>query len=345
MIERISSSHPKAFQQRCFIMLILFSVSMLTMLPDEQQLFAQNAITSTPTPAPTKTEEPATTAQPTTTTPDLSVTFSPLTQADLSVVTGNVQRPNGLTWLNGRLYVSCTGDWTIYQLDDTTGQTQTTTSGIRNAHTLYAENRDSGEVVLWVPDFQTNSLVQVTRSGLNIIATNLEGPWGIMYFDEESFLVTSLQSNSVNRVTRTGELEPIITDLASPTGIAIDGASIYVANNGSTRRAIEWYTVGERTGDTPGEHAVVTGVQNVTGLAIGPDRYLYFAYSLGTRGVIGRVNPQTCRENGGCTGAEVEIVVLTELSAPLAGLTITPEMRIYIHSMFSPDIYWAHLPA
>jgi hypothetical protein len=343
MFERISSSYRKAFQQICVVALILFPMSMLATLLPEQQLLAQDDITSTPTSAPTKTEEPTTIA-PLAMTPDLPNTFSPLTQADLSILTGNVQRPNGLTWLNGRLYVSCTGDWTIYQLDDTTGQTQTTTSGIRNAHTLYAESRDSGEVVLWTPDFQTNSLVQVTRGGLNIIATNLEGPWGITYFDAESFLVTSLHGNSVNRVMRTGEQEAIITDLASPTGIALDGTSIYVANNGSTRRAIEWYTIGERTSDTPGEHALVTGVQNVTGLAIGPDRYLYFAYSLGTRGVIGRVYPQTCRENGGCTGAEVEIVVLTELSAPLAGLTITPEMRLYIHTLFSPDIYWAHLP-
>ena len=36
-------------------------------------------------------------------------------------------------------------------------------------------------------------------------------------------------------------------------------------------------------------------------------------------------------------------MLYTDLEAPLAGLTISPDMRIFVHSLFSPDIYWAHL--
>ncbi|MEL7236828.1 MAG: hypothetical protein AAGK74_20155, partial [Chloroflexota bacterium] len=83
--------------------------------------------------------------------------------------------------------------------------------------------------------------------------------------------------------------------------------------------------------------------QNPTGLTMGPDGLLYVSYALGTRGVIGRVDPVMCRENGGCTNNEVEIVVYTDLAAPLAGLAISPDMRLYTHTIFSPDIYFADL--
>jgi hypothetical protein len=56
------------------------------------------------------------------------------------------------------------------------------------------------------------------------------------------------------------------------------------------------------------------------------------------------VNPQTCRENGGCTNEQVEVVVFTELPSPLAGLTLIPDMRLFIHTMFIPDLYWVQLP-
>jgi hypothetical protein len=118
----------------------------------------------------------------------------------------------------------------------------------------------------------------------------------------------------------------------------------------AARGAIEWYdTPSSANLETPEaasddtNHVLVSGLQNATGLALAGDGYLYFAYSLGTRGVVGRVDPEMCRENGGCTHDQVEIVVLTELAAPLAGLTISPEMRLYIHTMFSPDIYWVQL--
>jgi hypothetical protein len=88
---------------------------------------------------------------------------------------------------------------------------------------------------------------------------------------------------------------------------------------------------------------LVSGLQNTTGLVLGPDGYLYFAYALGTRGVVGRVDPDVCRERGGCSNTDVEIVVFTELAAPLAGLTISPDMRLFVHTMFSPDIYWVQL--
>src|SRR5690606_20458302 len=156
-----------------------------------------------------------------------NVTSQPLpqafTQADLSVLTGNVQRPNGITWHNGKLYASCTGDWTVYELDDTNGQTQTYVNGVRNAHTLYAETVSENQLNLWVPDFQSNTRSRVTRSGTTTVASNLQGPWGIAYLDANSFLVTNLQGNSVSYITRDGAQETVITGLRAPTGIAVNG--------------------------------------------------------------------------------------------------------------------------
>ncbi len=334
--------------------LALVIVLALPLAFQQPVIYAQEPLTVTPRPAPTKTPQPTATSVQgdgvlTEEAPPSDAVRS-LTQADLSVLTGNVQRPNGIVWFDGKLYATCTGDWTIYELDATTGATQAYIYGVRNSHTLFAERDASNELVLWIPDFQTNELLRVTRNGVQNAASNLNGPWGIAYLDEDAFLVTNLRANTVSRVRRDGQMTDVVTGLVSPTGIARDEDTIYVANNGSTRRSIEWYDVRAAAGDavettdaTSVSQSLVTGLQNTTGLTMGADGNLYFAYSLGTRGVVGRVDPQQCRENGGCTADQVEIVVLTELAAPIAGLTLTPDMRLYLHTMFSPDIYWVQL--
>jgi hypothetical protein len=265
----------------------------------------------------------------------------------LSVLTGNVQRPNGLTWFDNKLYTVCNGDFTVYEIDATSGATRTYIFGVKNAHTVYAENDDSGELTLWIPDFQSNTLVRLTRAGLRTVASNLNGPWGITYLDNDEFLVTNLFNNNVIRVNREGQAVEALTELRSPTGIVADEDSIYIANTGSARRAIEWFSVDDLTGERSSSaenvgKPLVTGLQNTTGMTLAADGKLYFAYSLGTRGVVGRVDPEVCKENG-CTNEQVEIVLYTDLAAPLAGLSISDDMRIFVHTMFSPDIYWAQI--
>nr|PZN51456.1 MAG: hypothetical protein DIU68_16440 [Chloroflexota bacterium] len=339
---RFPTSSAFTIRALAFVILVFASAGLV---------LAQERTEVTPTPAPSKTPAPtATVAETEEATATEAATFRALTQADLSIVTGNVQRPNGITWHDDKLYISCSGDWTLYQLDATSGQTMTYIFGIRNAHTLVAEDAENGELSLWVPDFQLNTLANVTRAGVRPVTTDLQGPWGLAKLDDENFLVSNLGGNNVVRVSREGEVQPVVEGLRAPTGLAVDGDVFYVANNGSTRRSVEWYPTPAPDSDelviepdSEDSHSLVSGLQNVTGLVMGPDNYLYMAYSLGTRGVVGRVDPERCRENGGCTHDEVEIVLLTELAAPLAGLTISPDMRLYVHTMFSPDIYWASL--
>jgi sugar lactone lactonase YvrE len=272
--------------------------------------------------------------------------MQPWTQADLAILTGNVQRPNGIAWHNNFLYVVCTGDSTIYQLDDSTAVTRTYIFGVRNAHTMYAENLPNGELNLWVPDFPTNRLLRIDRNGVEAISSALAGPWGIERLDDDEFLITNLQANNAVRINRSGESSEILANLRSPTGIVSHNDYLYVANTGSARRAIEWVHLDEalNAGETPLlPQPLVSGLQNTTGLVMAEDGYLYFAYALGTRGVVGRVDPDQCRNDGGCGNDQVEIVVYTELTAPLAGLTISPDLRLFVHTMFSPDIYWVQL--
>jgi hypothetical protein len=305
----------------------------------------QNQIT--PTPAPSKTPD-STQAVPTSTESD---TLSPAakTQADLSILTGNIQRPNGLTWYNSKLYTACSGDWTIYEITPETGTTNQYIYGIRNAHTLYAVN-ENDSLGLWVPDFQSNTLTHIQQGIVETVASNLEGPWGITQLDDQTLAITNLSGNSLIAVKQNGETKELISQLRSPTGIAIDNDYIYIANTGSTKRSIEWFSKTDilkasqpiRSSDQPA-NTLVTGLQNTTNLIFGPDKLLYFSYALGSRGIVGRVDPEICRANEGCTSEQVEIVLYTELAAPLAGLTISPDMRLYIHSIFSPDIYWVQL--
>lgn len=303
------------------------------------------AQTATPSPAPTKTPTPAATEA---TDESPSETegegrLKPFTQADLTVITGNVQRPNGMVWFNENLYVVCNGDWTMYEINGDTGSTKTYIYGVRNGHAIHAEQNEQNQLILWVPDFDTNTLLEINpvRSP-RPIADGLDSPWGIAYMDATSFLISNLGADNIVKVTREGEVTEVVNGLRRPTGIALDDNNIlYVGNNGSARRAIEWVDMNQVE---PQPQSLVSGLQSVTGLTLGPDGYLYFAYALGSRGVVGRVDAEKCREQGGCTNDDVEIVLYTELAAPLAGLTITPEMRLYVHTMFRPEIYWVQLP-
>jgi hypothetical protein len=298
---------------------------------------------STPTPAPSKT--PEATAEATTEFGIIENTrlARSFTQADLTVLTGNVQRPNGIAWIDGKLYISCSGDWTLYEVDAESGSTITFVSGVRDAHQIYGEKTDDG-FNLWIPDFDTNTLFLAThrRTAPRRIATDsLNGPWGIALLDEESFLVTNLKGNTIVRVTREGTVEEVAAELRSPAGIVVDRDYVYVANNGSARRAIEWFEKDQR-GDSVNLRSLVSGLQSVSNLTLASDGFLYFTYSLGTRGVVGRVDPEECRENG-CSNEEVEIVVYSELPAPLAGLTISSNMELFVHTIYRPEVYKVNL--
>lgn len=269
--------------------------------------------------------------------------FEPFTQDDLTVLTGNVQRPNGIDWFNGNLYTSCNGDWTLYELDAVNGDTITYSFGVRNAHTLFVEQEDNSPLDLWIPDYDVNALVRVTgQASPIVVADDIDGPWGIDYLDEDNFLITSLLSNAVLRVNRDGSKEVLTEELRSPTGIVIDQDVSYVANNGSSRRSIEWFEL-ENVEDDLVLNSLVSGLQNTTGMVLADDGLLYFTYALGTRGVVGRVDPEVCMDQGGCTNDEVEVVLYTELAAPLAGLEVSPEMRLFVHTIYRPEIYWVDL--
>lgn len=274
----------------------------------------------------------------------------PFRQDDFTLLTANVQRPNGVGWLDGQIYTACTGDGTVYEIDDTTGQTQTYIFGVRNAHTMVVERTTADGVVLWVPDYADNVLLRVTRAGARRVESGLSGPWGIAYLDEEHFLVSNLLDNRIDRISRDGQREAVLDGLAAPAGLLLTEERLYVANTGSTRRAIEWYprdsvAAGLFERGEISEQVLVSGIQNATGLQLAVDGYLYFAYAQGTRGLVGRVDPVECEQNGGCTADDVEVVIYSDLEAPLAGLTITPDMRLFVHEMFSPDLYWLALPS
>lgn len=303
--------------------------------------------TLTPTPAPSKTAESSVDSTPEATEESAQSHLNqPFTQSDLSILTGNVQRPNGVVWFDDNLYVICNGDWTIYKLDSRDGTTETYIYGVRNAHAIVVEQLADDSFNLWVPDFDTGSLLRINQNRApQSVVSNLTSPWGIAYLDSERFVVSNLTGDNAVVINKEGSIQATIGDLRSPTGVASDDRYIYIANNGSSRRSIEWISkvdilAGEETGLSP----LVYGLQNTTGLATGPDGFLYFAFALGTRGVVGRVDPEVCREQErGCSNEQVEIVLYTELAAPLAGLAISPDYRLFIHTIYRPEIYWVQL--
>lgn len=270
------------------------------------------------------------------------------TQEDMSVLVGNVQRPNGMVWFEDQLYTACAGDWTLYRIDSRNAETITFVTGVQNAHMVHAEATESG-FNLWIPDANTDRLVRIDQSRFapTVITTEgLDAPWGIVDLDDEHFLVSNLRSDNIVVVNRDGELREGLVGLRGPAGLERNDDIVYVANNGSARRAIEWFDINDLDAEEAVEgitQPLVSGLQNVSNVVLAADGYLYFTYALGSRGVVGRVNPTACYEEG-CSNDDVEIVVFTELPAPLAGLTISDDMRLFVHTIFRPELYWVQLP-
>jgi len=301
----------------------------------------------TPTQAPSKTP---TTTPPTptevsseNTNTQTSILENPFTQEDLELIVGNVQRPNGIIWHDGELYTVCNGDWTLYRINDTTGDTITFVFGVKNGNHLVAENTETG-FDLWIPDGDSDTLWKVdhNRSAPISINNNLISPWGITRVDNDSFLITSSKGNSILEVSESGITEEVFTGLRSPTGITRDNEFIYFANGGSARRGIEWFEILE-DGTYSEPQSLVSGLQNTTNVIMGNDGYLYFGYALGTRGVVGRIQPSMCHKEG-CTNEDIEIVIFSDIPAPIAGLTISDDMRLFLHSRYRPEIYWVQIP-
>ncbi|MDQ7024846.1 MAG: hypothetical protein Q9P01_05240 [Anaerolineae bacterium] len=334
--------------------LLMFMIVVLIAITVGFATLAQDV--DTPTPAPSKTPAPPSPTSVATDTPTLvASTETPSSnnlrrylQSDLQILVGNVQRPNGIVWFNDNLYAACNGDFTLYEIDSVTGSTITFSSGVRDINTLWIEELDNG-FNIWLPDFDTNQLLRADHlRGLPtvVINENLDGPWGIAYLDDSNFLITNALSNNIVLANRDGTSNIIMDGLRYPTGIVVDSNKAYVANRGSARRAIEWFDVTALDPETISDELtrpLVSGLQNVSNLVLADDGYLYFTYALAERGVVGRVNPDACRD-GGCTNEEVEIVILTDgRTAPLAGLTISDDMRLFVHTVYDSEIFWVQL--
>ena len=270
---------------------------------------------------------------------DASALERPLLQSDLTLLVGNVQRPNGLVYYDGSLFTVCSGDWTVYKVDAESGESISFVFGVRNGSNLIAENSESG-FDLFVPDSDSGTLWQLDERRLSpvALAAGLDAPWGVARLDEEHLLMSDTIANTVFAVNADGETTPLVEGLRAPTGIVLDGDRLYIANGGSARRGIEVYDLQTET-----LSPLVSGLQTTSNIALGSDGYLYFAYALGTRGVVGRVQPARCLA-AGCGNEDVEPVVFSDVAAPLA-MTLSEDMRLYLHSRYKPEIYWAQLPA
>lgn len=271
----------------------------------------------------------------------------PLRQDDLQLLVGNVQRPNAMVWFDDHLYTVCNGDWTIYQIDDQTGDTITYVFGVQNGHSMLMESTEAG-FDLWVPDPDSGNLWKVNQDRLAPVSalSQLAAPWGIARLDDNSLLLSDTRENSIFQVTDVGSagsaMHSIASGLRSPTGIAVDADRIYFANGGSARRGIEWLQVHD-DGSISEPRPLVSGLQNTSNIIVGADGRLYFAYALGTRAVIGRVDPAACLAEG-CSADETELLIFSDIPAPVS-LALSPDLRLFFHSRFRPEVYWAQLPS
>ena len=263
----------------------------------------------------------------------------PYLQGDLTLLVGNVQRPNGLVYHDGSLFTVCNGDWTIYKVDAETGESISFVFGVHNGNSLIAESTDSG-FDLFVPDPETGTLWQLDqrRQSPVKVADELEAPWGVTRLDDETLLISDTRKNAILAVDSEGGTTTLLDGLRAPTGITHQDGLLFIANGGSARRGIEVFDI-----ESEALSPLVSGVQNISNITLGADGLLYFAYALGTRGVVGRIDPALCLDEG-CGGDDIEPVVFSDVPAPLA-ITLSDDMRLFLHSRYRPEIYRVQLPA
>ena len=307
---------------------ILFVFLLLT-----TPILAQDATTTEGQTEPVSTAEPEVILTP---------LLSPYLQDDLHLFVGNVQRPNGILWFQDNIYTVCNGDWTIYKIDDETGDTITFVFGVRNGNSLIAQRTGIG-FDIWIPDPDNATIWKVDQSRAAPLrfSASVEAPWGIIRLADGRFLVTDTSTNSIFEISASGATSLVHAELRSPTGLASDGEHVFFANGGSARRGIEYFEL-QADGEYSDVMPLVSGLQNTTNILLGSDGYLYFSYALGTRGVVGRVHPAQCLEDG-CSNDDVEMVVFSDNPAPLA-ITMSDDLRLFLHSRFRPEIYWVQLP-
>ncbi len=267
----------------------------------------------------------------------------PLPVDQIHYLTGNVARPNGIGWYANKLYVVCSGDGTVYELDDQTGFTNTYIYGVKDAFSIYPEKGRDGTLYLWVPDAGSRSIVRVTPAEVETIVSGTGEPWSLIPYDVNSFLVSGLRANTVEQVTRDGERTAWITGLEDPTALVLHREYLYVANTGDLDRSIEWYPLTDIRAGNPEPSPMLRGIEGITAMQIFSDGYLYFSYERDGRGLIGRIQPDICRDAGGCRADQVELVLDPRLNAPLAGLMITPDGRMFFHTRYGSVINWVQL--
>lgn len=275
-----------------------------------------------------------------------TVTPTALAAEDLTALEPDVQRPNGLTVIDGNIYVACTGDGTLYEVEADSGRTLAYVYGVVDAHTLYAEPVEEGPS-LWIPDYGEGSLKHIADHDVETVAEGLEGPWGIAPVEDRGFLVTSQDAGRLSLIGRDGGQTVLLDGLDEPTGVVLDAASgwVYVANAADPDRTVAGYRLETLLGN--GESAtaepVIRGLERPTGLALDADGQLYVAYEAEGLGLVARVDPAACRDRGGCEAEEVSLIVDTELPAPLAGLTLSSDGRMYLHTAYDGQVYWAQI--
>ena len=268
--------------------------------------------------------------------------LEPYTQADLALIVANVQRPNGMTFFDGHIYTVCNGDWTIYRINTATEDTISFVYGVKDGNSFLVEGTDAG-LDIWAPDPNSNTLWRLDhrRESPVAVAGELAAPWGIARLDDNHLLVSDTRDNAIYRISEIGRKEAVASGFRAPTGLAVDDNRLYIANGGSARRGIEWIAF-DADNEASEPATLVNGIQNASNIALASDGYLYFAYALGTRGVIGRVDPRACLDEP-CGNADVEMVIFSDLPAPIA-FTLSPGLRLYLHSRYRPEIYWLQLP-
>ena len=84
-----------------------------------------------------------------------------------------------MIWFEDHLYTVCNGDWTIYRVDDDSGETITYVFGVKNGHSLLMESTDDG-FDIWIPDPDSETLWKVNQDRLapESVLSGLKAPWG-----------------------------------------------------------------------------------------------------------------------------------------------------------------------
>jgi len=238
-----------------------------------------------------------------------------LNPKNIEVFAEGFNKPHGLGYLDGFIYLSSEGEKTLYRVNIRSKGREIIINNVNFPHDMII---DQGEVI--TPLFYQNQLVNINEGEVREIASGFDGPNGIVEF-ENGWLVSDYNSGSIYKVEQNGAKSLYVAGLSGPAGMVVDlKGNIYVANYLSSAKSIVKITNQKRV------ETIATQLEKSESLLIDSKDNILIGHEKEGKGAISKLTPD----------GKLSLVLQTQLETPIVG-PITDGVYLYFVSASGND--------